>query len=230
MRLFLSGEGPTDIGTCEWDEKSKSYQCKWGPIGRIACVFVKELAEVDVESVIVNKSNLFEKIGSLRTSPDKARKLPGKKSPKKGAYFFKHGQALGLMTLEKTGAAGDSIAILFRDSDPSNTADRLLWEEKHRSILDGFRSVDFDKGVPMLPKPTSEAWLLALFQEHESHCRALEDETDRDRLKSKLEEVLAQRGIPRDEFFSAGVYLDNLDFMPSFVRFKERLREVLSAR
>ncbi len=55
------------------------------------------------------------------------------------------------------------IAVLFRDSDGTASSGRGLWEDKRKSIEDGFGEAGFDYGVPMIPKPKSEAWLLCAF-------------------------------------------------------------------
>ena len=53
------------------------------------------------------------------------------------------------------------VAVLFRDADTA-TAGRGTWAEKRQSMLDGFAEEGFARGVPMIPKPTSEAWLLCV--------------------------------------------------------------------
>ena len=53
------------------------------------------------------------------------------------------------------------MAVLFRDADGTRrSAPGQLWQSKWDSMVNGFASVAFEFGVPMLPKPKSEAWLM----------------------------------------------------------------------
>lgn len=101
-------------------------------------------------------------------------------------------------------------------------------------MLDGFESGGSTIGVPMLPQPKSEAWLLcAVRQPAYQHCERLEDEPGNDDapcpLKALLAEVRDQQCSAAElvELVAAGT-IDPLRIeMPSFAAFRARLNEVL---
>ena len=125
------------------------------------------------------------------------------------------------------------MAVLFRDADTA-TAGRGTWPEKRKSVLDGFLEEGFARGVPMIPKPTSEAWLLCALRDHPyQNCAALEDRSSNPHsphsLKRELEERLGRP--PTREGLCELVTNGRIDHrridMPSFNAFRERLEAVL---
>lgn len=51
-----------------------------------------------------------------------------------------------------------------------------MWTDKLESMKNGFKEADCILGVPMIPKPKSEAWLLCACKENAyQHCAALEN-------------------------------------------------------
>jgi hypothetical protein len=68
-------------------------------------------------------------------------------------------------------------------------------------MLDGFEEEGFSKGVTMIPKPKSEAWLICVLKEHAyQNCQSLEDRSGNDNspnsLKDELEEILGEEFTP----------------------------------
>lgn len=61
-------------------------------------------------------------------------------------------QAMGLGLYSQTVKSG--VAVFFRDSDTDNYLDI------RKAILNGFRRAEFPHGLPVVPEPTSEAWIL----------------------------------------------------------------------
>ncbi len=88
------------------------------------------------------------------------------------------------------------MAVLFKDSDDSSSSGRGLWQDKRESMLKGFTRENFHYGVPMAPRPISEAWLLCALRERYQHCDRLEEESGRrhstNPLKKQLEEHLCK--------------------------------------
>ena len=84
------------------------------------------------------------------------------------------------------------MAVLFRDSDGTGISPRDDWEQKVDSMVNGFSRAGFDRGVPMVPRPKSEAWLLcALKDPPYQHCARLEDESGNDNSPNSLKRQLA---------------------------------------
>jgi hypothetical protein len=106
------------------------------------------------------------------------------------------------------------------------------------TVLNGFnRSALRERGVPMIPKPKSEAWLLCAVSKGYQHCAALEelsgnDDSDQS-AKKQLHEALNGNSTSQDQID----WLDNNGFdldkaaqnMPSYQAFKNRLVSALAA-
>jgi len=167
----------------------------------------------------------------------KSARLPGKKRGKETRYYFNNARVIARIALEQEAKRLEpTVAVLFRDSDGTASAGRGLWEEKRQSMLDGFAEEGFQRGVPMVPKPKSEAWLLcALKRNAYQNCAALEQESGNDNspnsLKKQVEYSLARRasrGTLVELVADGTVEIDRID-MPSFDAFRLRLEEVIEA-
>jgi len=165
--------------------------------------------------------------------------LPGKKAGQETGYFYVNAWILAQETLELEAQRNDrAIAVLFRDTDGTRSTRNGLWQAKWDSMLHGFaRGGLEDRGVPMLPKPKSEAWLLCAFEGPAyQDCATLEEITGNDRganpAKDRLEK--ATGGATRDDLVHR---LKEQPFdhdataqqMPSFASFRERLLAALEA-
>ena len=96
-----------------------------------------------------------------------------------------------------------------------------------------FAEEGFATGVPMIPKPTSEAWVIcALKAGPYQGCAALEARHGKsnapDSLKSELKDLLGQN--PSREVLCEMVQSGRIDYrridMPSFNEFRDRLQAV----
>ena len=122
-----------------------------------------------------NRSELKQQSKSLK--PFSRR---GKKTAAETRFFFNNARAMAQIAIECQQSENvEILAILFRDSDDATSCGRGLWQEKHQSMLDGFTREKFLYGVPMVPKPISEAWLLCALRERYQHCDGLENESGR---------------------------------------------------
>jgi hypothetical protein len=181
----------------------------------------------------VSRGAIEDRASELKAAK-KAIRLPGKKRAKETRYFFNNARVLARIAKDREGRLKDQVvAVLFRDSD-KETARRGSWETKRQAVLDGFREEGFSRGVPMIPKPASEAWLLcALKQNPYQGCEALEDRSGSPNsphsLKGELEKRLGHRPT-RDELCdmarSGRIDHRRID-MPSFTAFRKRLEAVL---
>jgi len=164
--------------------------------------------------------------------------LPGRKREKETTYYFNNARALSRIAREQEAQLRDEVvAVLFRDADGTASAGRGTWEAKRTSMEYGFAEERFSRGVPMIPKPKSEAWLLcALKEDPYLNCEALEDRSGNDAspnsLKADLEKVLGER--PTAEILCQKLRDRVVDIdricMPSFKAFRERLERVLWPR
>jgi len=182
MMLLLSGEGPTDLGSCTFGlatcENESGFEI--GPL----TVMIDQIIEQQLGYSLRSIPNYIRYIGKQELgiqakaqSGGRKLRLRGPDTPSETGYFEIPARSLGQIAVDLENERGvPVVAVLFHDSDGTNTAPRLLWDIKHSSIVRGFASVPFAKGVAMIPKPKSEAWLLCAIEEPAyQHCVALEN-------------------------------------------------------
>lgn len=180
---------------------------------------------------------------------DLAKKI--KKPPLRGKnmnHFHSRGaQALAALALalgEKKNTA--VVAIYFHDCDGSNTSPSTRLEDLYCSMQHrGFQVFGLKSGVPMIPKPKSEAWLIcALKKMPYQNCAQLESASGNDdspnSLKKQLATCLDQRALSgtgdlrqvlNDLIHPPEGYAKLIDFtridMPSFTSFRKDLEQAI---
>ena len=202
MYLLLSGEGKTDIGVCNPEqEQCEGDQFKAGAMAIIVDQLVGlsqgfDFSHLDSERVCFVSENCLADNKLHPIKKPKSAKIRGKKRAKETLYFFENARALADLAKKKAFEMNDKVvAVLFRDSDGTASAGRGDWRTKRDSMIRGFAAEEFEWGVPMIPKPKSEAWLLCALKDNPyQHCIKLEDVTGNDKgnepLKKQLAEVL----------------------------------------
>jgi hypothetical protein len=236
--FLLSGEGVTDMGTgqetltiCEGEDFLV------GPMASIVAKIVEakhQYSILDGACGFVSKGSVAHRRKELKAVKKKLR-LPGKKQAKETLYFFNNARILARFAKEKAATLDDEVvAVLFQDSDGTASAGRGEWHDKRESMLDGFEEEGFDKGVPMIPKPKSEAWLICAWKNHPYQgCEALEgrsgNDTSPNNLKDELAELLREEVTPDSlrEKVGESFDIDRIK-MPSFKAFRDRLEEVIT--
>ncbi len=239
MYFLFSGEGRTDLGICGNGGASCDGEAYLhGPMTVIVDQVVSRKMNFSLLETLhygflseTELSRLSRRMKPARRSP----RLPGKKRARETIYFHRNARAFARYAKRRQQELDDKVvAVLFRDSDGSASAGRGLWSDKRQSMIDGFNSEGFAAGVPMIPKPKSEAWLLcALKTNPYQGCDTLEDRSGSDdspnSLKTELEERLDDPPsreslceLVRDRV----VDIERID-MPSFKAFRTRLEEVL---
>ncbi len=236
MILMLSGEGKSDIGHRVPGESGMVYEP--GPmtwiVDRLAekCIHYSllDLQDQDPECVrFVSESELTEQD---RPGPMLMR---GLKRGRETGLFTRNAQILGRLAknLERN-RQEDVIAVLFRDADKTNACNADTWEEKRQSIENGFALAEFRNGVPMMPRPKSEAWLLcALKNPPYQHCNALEEASGNDdsprSLKKQLVAVMGHDPTAQEQtdWVRTGRIDPEKITMPSFTAFRKALERAL---
>jgi hypothetical protein len=242
MIVVLSGEGPTDLGqcvnaqlTCE-DEHfgigpmtvllDQMLESRLGYSQRMIPGGYKYVSEAALGKREIERKNNHRKIS-----------LVGKKRAQETAYFYINAWMLSDIALQVEKESEDrAIAVLFRDCDGTRSAQSDLWTVKWESMLAGFLRPGFDRGVPMLPKPTSEAWLLCAAQNQPyQNCSNLENLSGNmvspNHPKKKLDAAFGHRKTAQD--LCDWLDQNRMDFdalpavMPSFKAFRDRLYAVV---
>jgi len=236
--FLLSGEGPTDLGVCSTaGETCSGDGFQVGPLTLSVDHIVQRkhgYSPLEADCCeLVPESTLSARAAAIK-SDSKRMGLPGKKRGKETRYFFNNARILSRVAAERSAERQDEVvAILFRDSDGTASAGRGLWEDKRQSMLDGFTAEGFARGVPMIPKPKSEAWLLCALKYGYSGCERLENCSGNDRSPNSLKAELAAHlgeAATRErlcELASDGQIDCEKINMPSYTAFKERLEAVI---
>ena len=243
MYFLFSGEGETDLGVglhkglCEGD----AYL--YGPLTLLTDRIVAEHRGYFYSLIesqyfgFISKTDLIRRFDQMK--PLKKFKIPrGEIKYEQGTKYFRN-NARALATIAKDIAKekdDEVVAVLFRDSDGKNSSEQAEWEKKRDSMLNGFLDEDFKRGVPMIPKPVSEAWMLCgLYKQRDPqrNCSELESKSfgtgSQHQLKDKLEEELGEK--PNHELLCEKVKSREINFdladLESYTKFRERLEEVI---
>ena len=240
MKLLISGEGSSDLGACN----NAQGQCSDGDFNRgPMAVWLARLWEAMLDYnlldtpeavVYVSETVLSQK---AKTSGKRMQRLPGKKHIVETGEFFSNAQQLGLIAMQIAADREDAVmAVLFRDADGTRSAKGQLWQSKWDSMVNGFASVSFQFGVPMLPKPKSEAWLMCAGKTARHSYAGLEAISGNDDSPNSAKEQWdAFMGSPQtaaqEAIWCAEHPADwkNMLTMPSFKAFFDRFHEVASA-
>lgn len=207
MKLLISGEGPRDLGACN----NAQDQCTD--------------SDFNPGPMAIWLARLWEALAgyNLLDTPEAVR------------YVSEHGLA---QMAKQLADDHDSpvMAVLFRDADGTRSAPRQMWQSKWDSMADGFASAGFRFGVPMVPKPKSEAWLLCSGQTALHSHAAFEDISGNDSAPNSAKNQWdAFRGRPQNAALEVDWCKElptdwqNLLTMPSFKAFYERFHEVATA-
>lgn len=242
MILLVSGEGPTDIGgTTSQQCPTLAEDVTWGPMGMMVNKLVEPIwgyEPIDGGGMLfVAKGALLAYQRANKAVKPRSISLPGRERPQETAFFFENARSLARMAVQVSAKEQcQTGAVLFRDADGTRSADRSERSAKVRSMESGFAAEDFKHGVPMVPQPKSEAWLLCALQQHPyQNCEKFEALSGNDDspnpAKSQLDEALGGDTNAEElaDFVSDGrVDVQRID-MPSFGQFRSRMVEVARA-
>lgn len=239
MRLLVSGEGPTDIGTCNNAQGTCTDDTfSPGPMAIWLMRMLEQLLNYDLLSVpeavnYVSENTLAQ---DAKQSGRRMQRFRGKGKQAETGWFYSNAEQLGMRAKMLSDEYQTPVmAVLFRDADSTRSAPGQLWQVKWDSIVSGFNAVGFELGVPMLPKPKSETWLLCATKQSNHSYANLEEISGNDNspnsAKMQLDKTLGSH-------FSASelaswcqsnpVDWSQLRTMPSFAAFVSRLEEVVS--
>lgn len=248
MIVVLSGEGPSDLGQCN----NGQSQCQipefdFGPMLTIADKAMARslgysILEVTPDRYVYLSEHKLAALEHARKNNSRSMSLVGKNREPETGYFYINAWMLGLATLElANGDNGDdkAIAILFRDADGTRAKIKGLWEAKLGSMHAGFkRSTLHERGVPMIPKPKSEAWMLcAAKADPYQHCAKLEALPGNDASPNSAKSRLAYALGGNDSAIEQRQWIEDNNFdidavsgqMTSFAQFLEDLRKAIAS-
>ncbi len=181
MLFLFSGEGPTDCGSPIFsDQICRGDDLQPGPM----MVLVSQIVEgMDGYSPLdyaccglIARAELNAVIDSHKHNW-KSAKLPGRHRTQETQNLRRSARALARLAARWAAENQDDVvAILFQDNDDRQSTPESLWRAKKDAVYAGFMEEGFARGVAMIPRPTSEAWLLCALKERPyEQCEALEE-------------------------------------------------------
>lgn len=206
IEIIISGEGNSDVG--ERDSQTGAFVP--GPITLLTRKLLHFCHKYEVNFHFRPRSELKRHPMTLK---GKKRKYRGKAAGKGHSDLA---YKLGCIAREKK----CQVAVLMRDAGK----DEFL--SVYDEIRSGFRSAKFQNGVPAVPVPESEAWLICCLDPRES--RRIED--GREDMKVLLEKKLSAKHRPhnKETWNEIAVRCAVEDIQaPSFQRFRADLEEVV---
>lgn len=234
MKFLLSGEGPTDIGT-----RAQDNTFLHGPMACFIDILVTPILGYSPRETEGKHEDILEFCSEqelLKRKKPRLTKLSGKKFGKSRGFFRANAQVLGSYAKQKMHEEGcPYIAVLFRNGDGSRPKDE--WKEKWDSIENGFLLEEFYFGVPMVPRPKSEAWLLQAHKDHDNPSETYETKTGNRAssfdIKEQLELLIGDH--PSREYLVQ--LIDEGSISPlriseqcsSFTAFREALKNALAS-
>lgn len=242
MYFVLSGEGPTDLGVCEWPhDYCAGTACQSGPM----LVIIDKLVQAKTGKnflpnnhyTLVMERHLSQLSKARAIQSPRGLRLSGPKTPKETAYFYRNAQALAKFAqAEEKKRNKHVIAVLFRDCDGTASASRGLWNDKFESMKKGFQAEGFERGVAMVPKPKSEAWLICALKPNSPYqsCAKLEERSGNDNapnpLKTELAQILQVNATRENLVQATNDHVDptRISDMASFDAFRNDLYAALS--
>jgi hypothetical protein len=244
MRLLLSGEGPTDLGVCT-NALGRCDGSDWrpGPMAVLLTRLIHAWLGYDLRDTphCIHSISETALCAATKALPNRLQPTRGKKRGAETGYYYGNARTLAIEAKSLAQTHDDAVlAVFFRDSDGTASAKASTWGDKWQSIGDGFRSADFQHGVPMLPRPKSEAWLMAIASPNRQDCSGLEDLSGNDASPNSAKARLAA-WMPTlnsaEEWCDwvqaqgdmGGLVLQRLSTMPSFNWFYGELRRAAEA-
>ena len=241
-KMVVTGEGKTDMGICN----NQAQVCSGVDydIGPVALLLIKllekHLPQRNADLLDFNHPESFVTFiyrNWFNDQPKAKNRVRQSKKIRKGfAEHARKSEALASYAKENC----HQIAAYFHDTD--GTRQELQDDPQRRrhlvdAINEGFRAAKFSEcGVPVVPKPTSEAWFLcALKKDHYQHCEALETQLSgniRSRGRSpkiRLAEALGDREYGREGLCEVALSIDIDRFnMPSFNELRTDMKRAIT--
>lgn len=229
--ILVTGEGSSDMGGSNNGQSISTGE--FYNLGPMALLAVRLLQKIIPDW---NEDNIdFQSPNNWMTcisGSELARQAKGvrkhRPSTKLKKGFVEHANRSTTMA----GYAKDNehqLAFYFHDTDKCD------FDDLHQSIMLGFNGIEGVHGIPMIPKPTSEAWLICgQKQDPYAHCTALETElsgndaaSDDNAPKKVLARLIGQEATTEQQYeMVTGIDVTRIN-MPSYNQFKTDLTNAI---
>ena len=222
MYFVLSGEGNSDLGYSEEHP---------GVLVRLLEKLANDISDEDFGYEFATRSDLAAKIPK---DSDSSRKMLLRGNRRKYEFLItvqRQAEALARIALD----FDNTGAVFFHDCDYTqsevNDAEKY-YQQLVVSMEQGFNTVNYRNGVPMVPKPRSESWLLCHYQDTPyENCARFEDLPANDRAETSGKKQLARFFNCRESQIYEHINIEEIDWAkidaPSFMFFKNRFQHVV---
>lgn len=229
MHFLLLGEGPSDLGLKDIDGTLKPG---------LMTILLETLRRRDDRSFSEWDYTLYTRIEAKKSMKSPRFSAPRGDAPNKP---FRNSFFVAMWLAKKACEKSESCGVVyFEDADRTNTSPKNVNLKLEKAIMDGFKRCQFDSGVPMVPNPRQEAWLLGYYQEwlpggcSYQNCQRFENLSGNDaaphqkNAKKLLDSALVKACKKHCDMESevSTIEWDRVN-MPSLNRFRDRLSYVL---
>ena len=245
QKIVMTGEGPTDMGTCNNSQAiCTDGQLDVGPVARLMFRTIQQyLPNWNIDNLeqdnIAPHLTLIDEMWLKSKCKEKKRGLirPSKAVAKGMIVHAQRAQVLA----EYAQSNDHQMAAYFHDTDGTRSQlddmpDRQ--EKLTQAINAGFLAAKFEnQGLALVPKPTSEAWLICGLKESPyQHCESLEtdlsgnDNSPNRAPKVVLGEILGNPSYTRSDLNDLVDQLDTVKIdMPSFNMLCQQIQTAIQA-
>lgn len=227
MFFILAGEGTSDLGSLD-----QAGILKKGPMTWIID-HICRAQDATPEYELMTESKLKHLCKNDQRNIMPSRPNQGKNTEK----IWLVAKYLGNIAQKREETTG---VILFKDSDGTRSVPRDHWEQMVRAMESGFQGASFQYGVAMVPRPKSEAWLLAYYQKGLPNTLPYQNTSRFEKLpgndgSSKSAKALLSQAFDNAENpykLISESEISEVDWeavdMPSFQLFRQRLQNVIA--
>ena len=229
MKALLLGEGSSDLGE---NDPFADPPFRKGPMSVAIDNLTAAKGVEDIEYRLMTRGEVSKGIKATKRSISARPK--GVDSERRNIYLS--AWYLGTEALSDQ----RDFAVYFHDPDQTNSGGANTAELIERAMYAGFDKASYNTGVPMIPQPRSEAWLLAYFQknlqgQHEyNKAERFENLPANDASPNSAKKLLMQAvgaSSESETYAKVTAEIGDIDWtkidMPSFNRFRKRLEVVL---
>jgi hypothetical protein len=236
MILVLSGEGASDLGARIPTARGPEFVP--GPMAWIVDQLLEKADKLNYSILALHASgaDCIHFVSEADLTAFGSRRpffLPRGSDGVGNQFFRKQAYLLGKHTkVIANDRNTQAMAVFFRDADGTRSSPSSEWECKLNSMRSGFYAAEFATGVPMVPRPKSEAWILCGLLKHQNpaqNCTGLEDEPGNDASLNSLKRQLAAylghdpTAEEQAELVRNGQINPELIDLPSFAAFRDEL-------
>lgn len=231
MKCLLLGEGPSDLGA---NDDFAVPRFRKGPMIWAIDSLASRRGFDGIDYALLSRGEVSR---GIRQSHRGISARPKEVDPEHRA-IYQSAWYLGKTAL----AEGKDMAVFFHDADRTRSAPCDQARKLEEAMDAGFAVAGFFAGVPMIPVPRSEAWLLACFQKglarqsaynHAERFENLPANDQSPNLAKKLLQAAVGAESEADTYSKVMDEIADVNWsqvkMPSFNRFRERLEYVLDA-